>query len=84
MSKNEKIPWSIISKIVGWNNTSVEYPTIEQVDQICERAVAGEMGAMVELLRYFRFLRIARSDNQREIIGRIIDAIFAFRNKHCQ
>lgn len=84
MNKIKKIPWSMISKIVGWDNTSVEYPTIEEVDQICENAIAGEMGAMIALLRYFRFLKIARSDNQREIIGRIIDAIFVFRNKHCQ
>jgi hypothetical protein len=84
VSGNKKIPWHTISKIVGWDSISVEYPTIEEITQLCDETANGNQDAMVILLRYFRFLDVAKNDQQREIISRIIDGIFGFRNKYCE
>jgi len=82
MSGNKKISWSRLSKIVGWEGITVEYPTLEEVDDLIKRAEKEDVDAMVELFRYFRFLKCARSDNQREVMGKIIDAMFIIRKKY--
>lgn len=84
MSDNKKICWSAVSKIVGYDNRDIRYPTAEEVDQWCEIALRGELSGMVELLRWYRFLPSPQNDEQIKIINRITNAVTEYRLKYCE
>jgi hypothetical protein len=83
MTKNEKISWPQVSKIVGWDKRTVEYPTMEEVNRFREIASRGELSGIVELLRYYRFLKSPENNEQLHIINKVSNAVTEFREKYC-
>jgi hypothetical protein len=83
MTKNRKISWPQVSKIVGWDKRTVEYPSMEEVNRFREIASRGELSGIIELFRYYRFLKSPENNEQLHIINKIANAVTEFREKYC-
>lgn len=69
------IEWSNISKRVGWDKRTVEYPTMARVGELHDNMLSCDADALVELLTYHRFLSWPETEEQREISKAIANLI---------
>ena len=79
-----KHSWPSISKFVGWDTLELPAPSMDEVDEVCNEALIGNYNAIVQLLRWYRFLRSPASEEDRKVHDRIIDVLFESRDKYCE
>lgn len=78
----ERHCWSAISKEVGWEATDVAWPTENEAESLCHAAITGDRGALVALLRLYRFLPSAEGA-KRKMMDRIVGGLFHAKRMFC-
>lgn len=67
--------WSNISKIVGWDEKKVDFPTAARVDQLENQLLDMDFNALIELLTYHRFCSSPVNDEQRQVLHRVTNLV---------
>lgn len=63
-----------ISKQLGWDPRTVEFPTLEHAKELSEKASTGDRDAFYEIFKFNRFLTSPETPEQEEVCNEIYKA----------
>lgn len=81
--KEKVYSWAAISKEVGWDDFEIAIPTSECVENQIDDAEYGSRNAIMMLLRWHRFWKVAFDEEQRQNQKLIMDALQRCRERFC-
>lgn len=71
--------WSSVSKIVGWEDRKIDYPTESRVEYLYLEMQKSNIRAMIELLTYHRFCKATSNPEQNKIMDRVTELVMRGR-----
>lgn len=70
--ENKKYNLSDVSKIVGWKEKNITYPTIQELHNLESKYKDDPLYIAYRLVRYVRFLKVPGNKKEQEILKKII------------
>lgn len=71
--------WSNVSKIVGWDEREVQYPTMMEVEYLEKAMQKSDTDAIIKLLTFHRFLKSPVGEDQTKVIEKITSLVLMGR-----